>query len=110
MKIGCSKCRQESDYGCEVSRQEYDAGWIGKVETRLMLCNAPEHMCADESWEDNDRATLYFSLWKIEPEVIIDKPLVSEDYEIKYCPFCGANLKEVRDYMRQIESDGGDVQ
>lgn len=95
--IGCSKCRQTDDCGYEISTQKYDAGWLGEVESTFSLFNATEYMQADGEYKKSDKASLYFSLWKT------DTNLLGEDYEIEFCPFCGAELKKVREAITKGE-------
>ena len=98
-KIGCSKCRQQDDSGYVISTQQYDAGWLGKVESSLLLLNATEYMQANGEYKKSDKASLYFSLWKKDTDLCGE--LLSEDYEIKFCPFCGAELKKVRETIAE---------
>lgn len=103
-QIGCSKCRQDDDIGYIFSQKTYDAGWVGEVESTFELSNWPVAMNTDYEYEDNDIAEIYFSLWVVSRKER-DEPLFCERHEIKYCPFCGANLKKVRDYMRSLISE-----
>ncbi len=105
-EIGCCKCRQFDDCDNELGSKLYDAGWLGQVESSLMLSNATSYMQADGSYKTSDKAFLSFSIWKSDKSTgVCDQELICEEYEIKFCPYCGANLKEVRDYVRSLESE-----
>lgn len=101
--IGCKICRQEGDDDCIISCQEYDAGWLGTVETSVALYNETAYMKGDGKYYDNNTAILSYHLWQNKPHN--DEPFFREEIEIRFCPFCGANLKEVRDHMRILEDE-----
>lgn len=99
--IGCKFCRQEEDKGESMFEKKYNAGWLGEVQLSVNLENFPIVMNYNFEYHDNDDANLYLCLH----QNYNDEPLIHEQIEIKFCPFCGANLKKVRDFMRSLERE-----
>ena len=100
--IGCHKCRQKEDISDHVLQRKYDTGWLGEVELRLDFENWTEAMDSNYEYHDNDRAALYLTLGRNDTYYT---EFLTESLEINFCPFCGADLKKVRDYMRSRERE-----
>lgn len=86
-KIGCRKCCQESFL---ISEKKYAAGWLGGVES------------LHKFEQGSDSAQICYTLRRQSGG---EKPLIQESHAIKFCPFCGADLRQVRAYMRSLEKD-----
>jgi len=101
-KIGCRKCRQKEE-SYVISEKKYNAGWIGGVESTHRLENRPVVIGKDGEYYDADSAQISYRLLRLDS--CKRESFIQEDTKIKYCPYCGADLKKVRKYMRGLENN-----
>ena len=88
--IGCEYCRQPEDEGIVLEHNETDLGFFGTIESSLTIWN----YCRD------DEANIEYAVWWDDGTPTGGATLAECGKRIAYCPFCGANLKQVRAYER----------
>lgn len=102
-KIGCKICRQQDDSGKSqiLFEKKLNAGCLGSFTQVTALWNYWEDFTAEGENVKNDSAELDFSVSMRPDHEDDDLDLFSEVIKIKYCPFCGADLKAVRNDVRK---------
>lgn len=89
MILGCDLCRQREDGGKILSKDIINLGCIGRLEAEMNLCNF---------FIDKD-ATITCSLWHDANEYGVGDTICEKSNKVLFCPFCGANLADVRENM-----------